>query len=195
MATAADDVDDRILDAAMTEFAEHGFHDTAVSAIADEAGVGKGTIYRHFGKKHRLFGALIQEATDQLADLIEQVYEQTDDPEEQVRGIYQAHIDMFERARPLVALIVNEGLDKTGDMKGEVVEHWESYEDLVSRVFRKGVKENVFRQSNPEKLTRLFTSWIWGLLRSSIIFSEPNPESRFGDLLIDMYLKGLKPDP
>lgn len=185
------DVDKAILEAAMKEFAGNGFHDTAVADIAERAGVGKGTVYRHFGKKHRLFGALIEEATDTLIEMIEEVYEENTDPDLQVKGIYGAHLDLFDQARPLVELIVNEGLDQTGEMKSEVVSHWQTYEELVSRAFERGVKERTFRQANPEKLSRLFLSWIWGMLRSSVIFSEPNPGSRYGDLQINMFMKGL----
>jgi AcrR family transcriptional regulator len=194
LSTEVENVDETILDAAMTAFAEHGFHETTVAAIADRAGVGKGTVYRHFGKKNRLFAALLKRGTSQLKDSIEQVYETTSDPIEQIEGIYRAHLDLFDRARPLMEIIVNEGLAQTGDQKSEVIEEFSSYRTLVTEAFEAGVKQNIFRQDPPEKLSRLFLSWIWGMLRSSVIFSEPDPETRFGDLLIDMFTKGLKED-
>lgn len=44
-----------ILLAAVTVFAADGFRNTDVQLIADRAGVGKGTVYRHFGNKEQLF--------------------------------------------------------------------------------------------------------------------------------------------
>src|SRR6202023_87316 len=44
-----------ILAAARTIFAQNGFADTSVNEIAQAAGVGKKTIYSHFGDKAELF--------------------------------------------------------------------------------------------------------------------------------------------
>jgi len=59
----ADKADKRaaILDAALTLFAERGFHGTSVPDIAQRAHVGAGTIYRYFEGKEALVNALYQE--------------------------------------------------------------------------------------------------------------------------------------
>jgi len=49
---------DAILDAALVLFAERGFHGTSVPDLAKAAGVGAGTIYRHFGSKEGVVNAL-----------------------------------------------------------------------------------------------------------------------------------------
>jgi hypothetical protein len=47
----ATQTEDRILRVAMEVFADEGFHGADVQVIAHRAGVGKGTVYRHFGDK------------------------------------------------------------------------------------------------------------------------------------------------
>ncbi len=61
-AEKADKADKRaaILDAALTLFAERGFHGTSVPDIAERAHVGAGTIYRYFEGKEALVNALYQ---------------------------------------------------------------------------------------------------------------------------------------
>ncbi len=49
---------DAILDAALVLFAERGFHGTSVPDLAKAAGVGAGTIYRHFESKEGVVNAL-----------------------------------------------------------------------------------------------------------------------------------------
>ena len=55
-----------ILDAAVLTFAAHGYNQTDVQEIADRVGVGKGTVYRHFGNKEALFLAAVAHARDKL---------------------------------------------------------------------------------------------------------------------------------
>jgi AcrR family transcriptional regulator len=57
----------RILDAARELFAEHGF-DAQIDHIARMAGVGVGTVYRHFPNKEDLLEALIDERFQGLAE-------------------------------------------------------------------------------------------------------------------------------
>ena len=47
-----------ILNATLELISEHGFHGTPMSKIADEAGVGAGTIYRYFDSKETLINEL-----------------------------------------------------------------------------------------------------------------------------------------
>jgi TetR/AcrR family transcriptional regulator, mexJK operon transcriptional repressor len=54
-----------ILDAAFRVFAEHGYDQAGVDAIAAEAGVAKATIYNHFGDKESLLRAIIAELAEQ----------------------------------------------------------------------------------------------------------------------------------
>lgn len=47
--------DKSILETAREEFAAKGYHQASVDVMAEKLGIGKGTIYRHFGSKILLF--------------------------------------------------------------------------------------------------------------------------------------------
>jgi AcrR family transcriptional regulator len=51
----------RILQAAERLFAQHGIERVSMDAVAEAAGVGKGTLYRHFGDRSGLALALLDE--------------------------------------------------------------------------------------------------------------------------------------
>lgn len=62
----ADRNHDRVLRAAQEVFAESGF-DAPLDEIATRAGVGAGTVYRHFSTKEALFRAVV---TERVSDLV-----------------------------------------------------------------------------------------------------------------------------
>ncbi|WP_233712336.1 TetR/AcrR family transcriptional regulator [Kribbella turkmenica] len=56
----------RVLEAAERLFAEHGVRNVSLDAIAAEAGVGKGTVFRRFGDRAGLSVALLDEREQEL---------------------------------------------------------------------------------------------------------------------------------
>src|SRR6476469_142202 len=60
----------RILAAAAQLIEEHGVEHVSMDAIAAEAGVGKGTLFRRFGDRSGLVMALIDERTREFQDAL-----------------------------------------------------------------------------------------------------------------------------
>jgi AcrR family transcriptional regulator len=65
---ASGELQDRLLDAAETLFAEHGFDAVPLRRIADESGVTPALVHYYFGSKKKLLYAVIDRAVRQLAD-------------------------------------------------------------------------------------------------------------------------------
>lgn len=59
-------VREAVLDAAVALFAESGFQKTTMQAIADRAGVGVATLFRHFQNKASVLAALIRQDLDEV---------------------------------------------------------------------------------------------------------------------------------
>lgn len=63
----------KIIDAALTLFTEHGFHKTSISKIAKEAGVSKGLTYNYFDTKEELLFAIIDHASESMIEIAERL--------------------------------------------------------------------------------------------------------------------------
>jgi AcrR family transcriptional regulator len=60
----------RILQAARSVFAQHGYHGATIGEIADEAGLSNGAVYYNFANKEDLFLALLDQwRTELIADV------------------------------------------------------------------------------------------------------------------------------
>ena len=67
----------RLFTAAREAFAQFGL-DASIAQIAESAGVGKGTVFRHFANKDELIGAVMLHQLDELADLAADLIAATD---------------------------------------------------------------------------------------------------------------------
>lgn len=67
---------DRLLEAARTVFSAGG-PEASLEAVADTAGVGIGTLYRHFPTREALFEAVYRREVQQLADLADRLEKQS----------------------------------------------------------------------------------------------------------------------
>ena len=79
---------ERIVEAAMRHFAEHGYRGGRVEDIANEVGVAKGTVFLDFSNKEGLFLAAYQRAVSSLPAWL-------DAPEEILDGGFWATLDWW----------------------------------------------------------------------------------------------------
>src|SRR5436305_12496528 len=89
---AARPTDDELLDAACAVFAERGFQQATMDAIAERANSTKPTLYAHFGDKAALYRATFAREADALRQWVMSAYEAVAEQsvEGQVRGYVMA---------------------------------------------------------------------------------------------------------
>lgn len=77
-----------ILNTAREEFEKVGYHATNVEAIANRVGIGKGTIYRHFGNKSDLFYYTLLFSMCENLNKISSLLNAIDDPYEALDSLF-----------------------------------------------------------------------------------------------------------
>ncbi|MFF3276592.1 TetR/AcrR family transcriptional regulator [Streptomyces chrestomyceticus] len=81
-------------------FAAHPYADVLMEQVAEEAGVSRALLYRHFPSKHALFAAVYQQGADQL--LAQTRPDPTDSLVEQLIQGMDVHLDYFVANRNAV---------------------------------------------------------------------------------------------
>jgi AcrR family transcriptional regulator len=61
----------QILDGAKRVFANRGYHQTNISHICDDLGIGRGTLYQYFKSKQDVFAAVVEDMLDRLREVVE----------------------------------------------------------------------------------------------------------------------------
>src|SRR5438132_6880107 len=86
---------EEILDAAAKLFAKHGYAETDTQLLADELGVGKGTLYRYFPSKENLFLAAADRVMRRMRQEIDANIAGISDPLDQIEVAIRAYLAFF----------------------------------------------------------------------------------------------------
>jgi AcrR family transcriptional regulator len=97
-----------ILSEAATLFAKHGFTATDVQWIADALKISKGTIYRYFPTKEKLFLAAVERGIARMQQHIESAGRGMTDKIEEIRASVVAYLRFFKKNPELVELFIQE---------------------------------------------------------------------------------------
>jgi AcrR family transcriptional regulator len=86
---------EQLIDAAVTEFAAHGFHATSTTAIAKRAGISQPYVYALFPNKHELFLAANAEVKERIRGAFAEAARGLETPDERLHAMGKAYIDLL----------------------------------------------------------------------------------------------------
>lgn len=144
-----------ILDAALSEFAEHGHAGARIDAIAERAGVSKPMIYSYFGGKNKLYAAAVREAYIQIRAGERDLSLDDKQPEDALRALVSFTLSHF-RAKPWFISLLNTENLLGGATVRKIKDVSEIQSHLIAelgRTLERGVATGVFRAGiNPVDL-------------------------------------------
>jgi AcrR family transcriptional regulator len=171
----------RVLEAARAAFAEHGA-DAQMEDVARRAGVGVGTVYRHFPTKQALVEALIEERFDRTIAFVRELVDEEGDPWRAIVSCFEycAATQERDRAWAAVLALMAGGIGAMGPREHQMRELLALEEQLIARARAAGV---VREDLTAADLPALFC----GL--ASVVHAGDRNWRRYLDLLLD----GLRP--
>jgi len=94
----------QLLDDAIRQFAERGYHATAVADICDSVGVGKGAFYWYFESKEQLFLEALAEAQAALRRAHDEAAGDEPDPLRRLEAAIRSSLTWLEAHRDVIAV-------------------------------------------------------------------------------------------
>lgn len=168
---------DRIVDAAMRHFAEHGYQGARVEDVAAEMGIAKGSIFQHFGSKAGLFFAAYKKAVLSLPAWLDAP------PEVVEKGFFETLSYWLQRTEHLiqedwipnrVALIGNYGTDLK--LKREINRFLVSEDPYGTLDFVEfGVKRGEVRGDIDVELMASMLDWLAERFQDALVTEELDP--------------------
>jgi AcrR family transcriptional regulator len=85
-----------VIDAAVKEFAAHGYHAASTGSIAKRAGISQPYIYALFPNKRELFLACHRHVVDGIRDTFTEAARGAESPQDAMRRLGDAYMDLLE---------------------------------------------------------------------------------------------------
>jgi AcrR family transcriptional regulator len=140
---------DAVLDAALTLFAERGYHGTAVSQIAASLGIRTPSLYNHMRSKQDLLEAIIGRTVDGVLDDFRTAVEGLSDPVERLRRAVRVYA-LRHATHRREALVANRDTTSLPEpARTRIREQERSHERAVRGIISDGVAAGDFHVESP----------------------------------------------
>lgn len=179
----ADAVKNRdLLVAAAKDVLGQGGPNASLEAVAKQAGVGIGTLYRHFPTREDLFHAVFSREVEQLVAALERL-EGASDPVEALRGWLHSNVAVVETKRGLLGAL---SLVMTEESKQTYAEVFGRMTAAINRLLERAVAAGQIRDGvTADDLLQTMYALCYA--------REPGPGWRANVLrLLDIFIDGLK---
>lgn len=181
---------DEILDVAARLFAHRGFANTDVQVVADELGIGKGTVYRYFPTKRELFLAAVDRGMRRLTEYID-AHKTASDPWLQVEQVIRAYLRFFEANPEFVELLIQERAEFRDRAKPTYFEYRDANTQKFEALHRELVAQGRMREVPFETVANVVGDLMYGTMFTNYFAGRRQSLDEQADHILELVLFGL----
>lgn len=187
-----------ILQAAMRVFARDGYHRAKMEAVAEEAGIGKGTVYEYFKSKTDLFLALHDHMVAELKDFYTRELQGAGPPAAMLSRFIEAAFQTLVHWEPFFLVFFDfwaEGGrgEQQALLQTRLREAYVLARADVAAIIVAGVQDGSFRCDNPRLMAATILATLDGLVLQWLCDRNAFDLSAMRETLTHAILRSLKP--
>ncbi|MDE3167352.1 MAG: TetR/AcrR family transcriptional regulator [Acidobacteriota bacterium] len=187
---------DAILQAARTVFARKGFASTVVEDIAEEAGIGKGTLYLYFPSKEQIYLAALHDDAHTLDGESRRALAEARSWRDALRSYVEVRLHYFEAHQDFLRIYMTEfrGMCMQGrPLSAELYRLAQDGEALLAQCFAAAAARGEIRAVDPELAALMVSDVTRGLIERRLrAWGRPLGESDTA-FAVDMLRRALEP--
>jgi AcrR family transcriptional regulator len=184
----------QILDAAARLFAKHGFADADTQLLADELGVGKGTIYRYFPSKEALFLAAADRVMRQMRERIDCRIKDVADPLDRIAVAIRTFLAFFADNPDFVELLMQERAQFKDRKEPTYFQHRKVNVERWKALYRQLIAEGRIRDMPVERITDVLSNLVYGTMFSNYFTGNQHSFEAQADDILDVVFHGILSD-
>ncbi|HVN70420.1 MAG TPA: TetR/AcrR family transcriptional regulator [Desulfomonilia bacterium] len=184
---------DRIIESALSIFAEKGFQEATISEISKAAGVSDATVYEYFKSKEELLFAIPQEITEISIKETEKVLPYLRGAESKLRAIVQSYVTTYENNPEYANLIMLHLKTNRNFLKTKAFEVVRDAARMLLACIQEGIVTGAFRKDTDPYLVRaIILGTIEHLCTRKHLQGQPENMLKQVDPMVDLILSGIK---
>jgi TetR/AcrR family fatty acid metabolism transcriptional regulator len=187
-----------ILQAAMRVFARDGYHRAKMEAVAEEAGIGKGTVYEYFKSKTDLFLVLHDHMLAELKDFYTKELEGIQQPAAMLKRFISVAFETFRLWEPFFLVFFDfwaeggRGAQQTL-LQTRLREAYAVARADVAAIIAAGVQDGSFRCDNPPLVAASILATLDGLVLQWLCDRNAFDLDAICETLTQTILRSLEP--
>ena len=189
-----EDTRNALFDAALEEFARHGFRDTTHADLAAAVGIGRTTFYEYFESTEDLLVQLVEE---RMPVVVSEILDSLADelgPVEQLRELGIRTVE-FVGLDHLGLILHTEALRTKEESQRRIAAAHAGLVGAFAEVYAKGVADGAFRDLPVHIAGQLMFQTVMGAGRS--IMDSPDPRAavhQTAEIAVEFLIRGLSAD-
>jgi AcrR family transcriptional regulator len=185
---------EQILDAAAKLFAKHGYADADTQLLAEQLGVGKGTIYRYFPSKRDIFLAAADRVMRRLRQQIDESIEGIPDPLDQIAEAIRAYLAFFAENPDFAELLMQERAQFKDRKTPTYFQHREANIERWRDLYRALIAEGRIRDMPVERITDVMSQLVYGTMFINYFTGQRKSSEAQAQDILDVVFHGILSD-
>lgn len=181
-----------ILEVAVETFASQGYAQTDVQVIADRVGIGKGTVYRHFGNKEALFLAAVKFARKKLIDVVDATQDESLEPLTQLKLCMKSILQFFDAHPEVVELVIEERALFRDRRPSLFFEYDENRKKEWAKRLEAMIADGVIRDMPVRLIQDAISRFVFGTMFFNYFEGNRKPMAAQADAMFDIFFNGLQ---
>ncbi|MEM7334463.1 MAG: TetR/AcrR family transcriptional regulator [Chloroflexota bacterium] len=173
-----------MMQAAVSVFAEKGYHSATIRDIVKESNVAIGTFYFYFPDKETLFVHLYEETADFLLQTIEQGVRGQESLSKKIQAGLQAYLNIAVYEPAIINLLLVGGIGAVPSLAEKRLAYRERLTSIWQKVIDQAIDRNEIPEQNSRRMAELFSGGYDEIILNVLLFPEPAIEA--SSALIDM---------
>lgn len=183
-----------ILEAARKIFAQNGFSGASVEAIAQEAGIAKGTLYLYYSSKTEIYWAALKNGLVGLCQELKKQVEAAHDVEDKIRAYLTTKLSYFEHHRDFFRIYYAEfgnAIAHPDEFHKDFRELYYQQQCILKDILAEGAKQKRTRDLKLESIAFAVFDVTRGAITQRLLgYSDTNMQEDI-EFLCDFIWKGI----
>lgn len=188
---------DRIAEAAVPVFADHGFSETTVQEIADEAGVSKGSIYLYFESKRAIFFHVFRNFEAALDEAFDRALSGPGDADRKLDQLTADLLTLVKSNRPTIKMLFDFWSHSLHSDEEDPIDFEAFYNRRrrkIERLLREGARDGLFPEQWEDALPSVMIGMVEGQLIQWLVDPSTPRLEALTDCLRELIMNGLRTD-